>query len=407
MLKELTTLKALLPALAQTQSTLARHMEISPATLTQIIKYGLWPKSIPATELKAKVIDFVQKHGASPMQLAALTEEMAEQRWRAAPPVPQPDANEHEDVHMLLRKQTLTREAKAHFRIPRDPFTDEMTSDADVFVSDDIRYVRAAMRQVAKHGGLLAVIAESGAGKSTLRHDLIDWINLNNEPITVIEPYVLGMEDTDNKGRMLKAADITGSVIRRVAPGARLRASHQDRAEQMHDILRSSAQVGRKHLLIIEEAHCLATPTLKHLKRFYEVQEGFKKLLAIILIGQTELADKLSEHNPEVREVVQRCEFARLAPLGPALEPYLRHKFGRVDANFDGVFEAGAVEAIHELLRTSVVRRVRGQSSSQSISLCYPLAVNNLVSGAMNQAVRIGAPKVSADLIAASVRRDM
>ena len=158
------------------------------------------------------------------------------------------------------------------------------------------------------------------------------------------------MEDSDVKGRILKAADITGAVIRALAPGRPMRASYQDRAAQMHDILRSSAMFGQKHLLIIEEAYCLATPTLKHLKRFYEVQEGFKKLLSIVLIGQTELENKLSEQNAEVREVVQRCEFARLGPLGAALEPYLRHKFARVDVDFDSIFDPSAIPAISELL---------------------------------------------------------
>lgn len=166
MLQELSLLKTVLPGLRQSQSALARHMRISPATLTQIIKYGIWPRSIPGPELRARIVEFLREHGATPAQIAAIEKEMAEQRSRAVPPVTHPETHEPEDVHMLLRKQTLTREAKAHFRIPRDPFTDELLSDADVFVSDDIRYVRASMRQVAKHGGLLAVIAESGAGSS-------------------------------------------------------------------------------------------------------------------------------------------------------------------------------------------------------------------------------------------------
>ncbi len=402
-------LKGILAGCGRSQNDLGRDIGLSAASVAQIVNHGFWPKTKPTPMLKDRIRARLAAYGCDAAAIDTAFE-VARPRSNAVPPVVTHEAHdESEDVSMLLRKQTLTREAKAHFRIPRDPFTDEMMSDADVFISDDIRYVRASMRQVAKHGGLLAVIAESGAGKSTLRHDLADWINSNSEPVTVIEPYVLGMEDTDVKGRMLKAADITGAVIRRVSPGTRLRASHQDRAEQMHDILRASAMVGRKHLLIIEEAHCLATPTLKHLKRFYEVQEGFKKLLSIILIGQTELENKLSEQNPEVREVVQRCEFARLGPLGPALEPYLRHKFARVDADFDAVFDNTAVPAINELLRTSVNKRGRGQQGQapQMVSLCYPLAVNNLVSGAMNQAVRIGAPKVTGDLVAATVRRDM
>lgn len=399
-------LKKDLHDLGKSQSDLGRAVGLSPATIAQLCNHGFWPKSRPRDALRAQILAYLREHGASARVLAT-TFDLADPRGNAVPPVT-PTTDDQEDLAMLLRKQTLTREARAHFRLPRDPFTDEMSSDADVFVSDDIRYVRASMRQVAKHGGLLAVIAESGAGKSTLKHDLVEWINTNGEPITVIEPYVLGMEDSNVKGRMLKAADITGAVIRAVAPGARMRASYQDRASQMHDALRASAMLGRKHLLVIEEAHCLATPTLKHLKRFYEVQEGFKKLLSIILIGQTELENRLSEQNPEVREVVQRCEFARLGPLGGALEPYLRHKFARIDADFDAVFDQSCVTAINEQLRTDVTRRARGgQQQTRQVSLCYPLAVNNLVSGAMNQAWRIGAPKVTGDLIAATVRREV
>ena len=66
---------------------------------------------------------------------------------------------------------------------------------------------------------------------------------------------------------------------------------------------------------MIEEAHGLPLPTLKHLKRFFELKNGFERLLGIVLIGQTELAQKLSENNPAVREVVQRCEVVTLLPL--------------------------------------------------------------------------------------------
>lgn len=270
---------------------------------------------------------------------------------------------------MLLRHHSLSQKAREHFRVPRDPFINEMNEEKDVFVTDDIRYVRSAMRQTAKHGGMLAVVAESGCGKSTLRQDLIDWIN-QGEPITVIEPYVIGMEDSNRKGQSLKAADITGAVIRAVAPGQPLRQQLQDRAAQMHQILKDSAQVGRKHVLIIEEAHALAVPTLKHLKRFYELQDGFKKLLAIILIGQTELGTKLSEHNPEVREVVQRCEMVRLHPLDNHVEGYLRHKLARVDMQYEAVFGPDVPEAIRAELRRTVNEGQRGQRVAREQSLC-------------------------------------
>ena len=133
---------------------------------------------------------------------------------------------------------------------------------------------------------------------------------------------------------------------------------------------------------------------------------GFKKLLSIILIGQTELEKKLSEHNPEVREVVQRCELVKLPPLDNHVEGYLRHKLDRAGLQFDAIFAPDAVDAIRATLRQAVSETVRGQRQAREQSLCYPLAINNLVTRAMNEAVKIGAPKVNAALIAAAVRGD-
>ncbi len=398
----------------RSQSALARALRVSVATVNLITNHNKWPKGYGGKDaLQERIAAYLFELGVSPETVAATFDEApaapranAVLQMAAIAATSGPEPIQTKDPFMLLRHHTINREARQHFRIVRDPFVNELAEDADVFLSDDIRYVRAAMRQTAKHGGMLAVVAESGGGKSTLRHDLIDWINTSGEPITVVEPYVIGMEDTERKGKALKSADITGAVIRAVAPGAPLKNGLQDRAAQMHSILRSSAQVGRKHVLIIEEAHALATPTLKHLKRFYELQDGFKKLMSIILIGQTELEWKLSEHNPEVREVVQRCELVKLPPLDNHVEAYLRHKFTRVDLNFDALFAADAVPAIRDRLRMTVPETRRGQRTQREQSLCYPLAINNLVTRALNEAVMIGAPKVTGALIIAAVRSD-
>jgi len=405
-------LRDALALIKRSQSDLARHLGVSPASVTLMVKFNRWPKGHGGEfELRARIVGYLIEHGVpTDVAYAALNEAPPATCGNTTPgaaadaAISGPPTN-LEDPYMLLRKHTINREARQHFRIARDPFTDEMESDADVFLSDDIRHVRASMRMTAKHGGMLAVVAESGGGKSTLRHDLADWVQTSREPITIIEPYVIGMEDSDKKGKPLKSADITGAVIRTVSPGTPLRATYSDRAAQMHNILKQSAQVGRKHVLIIEEAHALATPTIKHLKRFYELQDGFKKLLAIILIGQTELEWKLSEHNPEVREVVQRCEMVKLPPLDNHIEAYLRHKLQRVELDYDALIATDAVEAIRGLLRHTVTEASRSSKrESRVVSLCHPLAINNLVSAAMNEAVKIGAPKVTGALITAAVR---
>lgn len=396
------SLRRLMEEACLPQSHLARAVGVSASTINLIVLHGRYPKQVGGGEqqLRTSIIQALIDRGiAAEAAEAAMKNKAAPECSEHPEAIPQASPKES---HMLLRKQTINRAARQHFKLLRDPFTDEMMDETDVYLSDDIRDVRAAMRQTSKHGGMLAVIGESGSGKSTLRQDLAEWINTASEPITIIEPYVIGMEDSEKKGKILKSADITGEVIRAIAPGQTLRASLQDRATQMHAILKSSAQVGRKHVLIIEEAHCLAIPTLKHLKRFYELQDGFKKLLSIILIGQTELGWKLSEHNPEVREVVQRCSLVHLPPLDNHVEAYLRHKFSRAGMEFDAIMAPGAVDEIRHQLRTNVQEVRRGKRENRMASLCYPLAINNLISAAANEAVKIGEPRITADLIAAA-----
>lgn len=371
---------------------------ISPATINLILNHNRWPRSMVRKQLQHEIKNALIKLGLTNDDLINIFTEEKTTTKRSVndlESIDLPLSLTKESAYMLLRKQTINRDTRAHFRISRDPFTDEMTQDADVYLSEDIRYIRAAMRQTAKHGGMLAVIGESGSGKSTLRHDLIDWINLNQEPITVIEPYVLGLEDNEIKGKSLKSMDICRAIIRAINPQEKPKHNAEALAKQMHEQLKNSALSGRSHLLIIEEAHCLPIATLKHLKRFYELQEGFKKLLAIILIGQTELQTKLSEYNPDVREMVQRCEIVNLKPLDFKVEEYIQHKFSRIDMDYTKLFEASAFNQIINNLRVAITRR----DNKQVRSLCYPLAVNNLVSNALNLAARIGAPKVSGEMI--------
>ena len=142
---------------------------------------------------------------------------------------------------MLLRKHTITPDARDYFNLERDPFTNEMRGVTDVFLNDNIKKVRAAVRNVAEFGGMLAVIAESGAGKSTIRKDLAQWIKTSDRPVVVIEPYVIGMEDDIKKGRPLKAEDIVTAIMRRVSPSSPIPRSSQKRLAQMHDLLKTSA----------------------------------------------------------------------------------------------------------------------------------------------------------------------
>ncbi|WP_208450728.1 ExeA family protein [Burkholderia cenocepacia] len=397
-------LKSVLQRASIKQAELAEHLNLSQAAVAQIVNHGVWPRSLDDLDLRERILDYLENKGVSDagagvfdevQKVGGPTDVLADTTGH---PVSQPNSNTdiNQEDSMLLRKQVLAPATRKHFGLFRDPFADDIQSHEDMFVSPDIRYVREAMFQTAKHGGLLAVVAESGGGKTTLMRDLEDRVMRESHPIIVIKPYVLAMEDNDQKGKTLKATHIAEAIMTAVAPLEKVKSSPEARFAQLHKALKESHAAGYQHCLVIDEAHALPIATLKHLKRFFELEMGFKKLLSIILIGQPELKVKLSERNQDVREVVQRCEMVELAPLdGARLEEYLRFKFGRLDKPVGDVIDASGVDALRARLTMTSTRRDR----AETVSLLYPLAVGNLLTAAMNLAAGLGVPVVTADVI--------
>ncbi|EMM4981707.1 AAA family ATPase [Salmonella enterica] len=380
-------LKQQLQHLQIDQREIAGMLGISEAAVAQLVNHGRWPRR-KTEQLRKRITELLASRNVD------TTHSFDEVRQQATTLTQVQPTTETED-NMLLKKQTLSQKARKAFNLFRNPFDDTAIQSADdVFTTPDIRYVREAMYQTAMHGGMLAIWGESGSGKSTLRRDLIDRLQRENSNIIVIEPYVLAMEDNDRTGKTLKAASIAEAILRAVS-GERPKQSPEARFAQVHQALKDSADgdSSNSHVLIIEEAHSLPIPTLKHLKRFLELESGFKRLLSIILIGQQELYDKLSERRASVREVVQRCELVQLEPLNNDLEAFLAFKLTRAGKKPEEVLDASAIPAIVSRMTT------RDNKGNVVSSILYPLAVGNLMIAAMNAAAEIGVPVVNGDII--------
>lgn len=379
------------------QAKLADALNLSPAMIAQWLNHEQWPSTLTIGEFSLTVIKALKTLGIEYLDTELFNSiptasTAGTKNDGTAEPVP---TLTQEVADMLLRKQTLTQQARKQFGLFRDPFDNDVQDADDVYLTPDIRMVREYLWTTAKLGGFMAVCGESGAGKSTLRRDLADRIAREEAPIIIMEPYVLGMEDNDKKGKTLKAAAIADAMIASIAPLERPRASMEAKSRQLHRLLKDSRRAGFSHCLIIEEAHGLSVPTLKHLKRFFELEDGFKKLVSIVLIGQTELKTKLAERAPEVREVVQRCELVELPPLDAHLESYLKFKFDRIGKPIDDVFDRDAYDGI----RARLIFQKSAKNTRETVSLMYPLMVNNLVTAALNAAAQLGFSRLSADLI--------
>lgn len=369
---------------------------LASSTLSTLLTVQRWPRTLRMETLQQQVADFLRARGVPETDIATAWCYEGSDLAPAPPPHHsligsinphhRPASDDDADDFQLPEAEMLSQEARQHFGLARNPFVDDVQGPQDVYLAADQRYVRESMYYAAKHGGFVAVIGESGSGKTTLRRDLLDRIRREEDPIVVIQP-----QNIDK--RTLTAAHICDAIIADLST-ERPKQSLEAKARQIQRILAASARTGLAHALMIEEAHDLNVSTLKYLKRFWELEDGFKKLLGIILVGQPELGERLDERrNYEAREVIRRCEVARLKPLNGNLEEYLRLKFRRVGVSLEQVFEPDAFDGI----RARLTRRRVGTTDTES--QLYPLVVQNLVTRAMNQVVELGLDKVSGELI--------
>jgi type II secretory pathway predicted ATPase ExeA len=384
-------IQELLASLGQSQSAMARAVGVSPATMSEMLLRNKWPKRKSREGLKTGMVRWLVNCGADMTEINNAFLEIE------AIPADSPTQKKEETKPMLIRCQALLPATRKHFKLLRDPFKDDLRSPDDIFLSGEIRMVREAMWLKAQCGGLMAIVGESGSGKTTLVRDFKARIAASGKPVHIIEPYVLGMEDSDKKGKTLKSQHIVEAIMSTVAQLEGMANSPEARFRQMHTHLRDSCRAGYRHVLIIEEAHSLPVATLKHLKRFLELDsgDGFTSLLTVFLIGQPELLERLSASNYAVREVTQRCEIVTLRPLDNCVEEYIRFKLERSGAEISKIITPEGIEAMRSRLTGSTPTRGR----QNAISLCYPLVVGNVMVAAMNLAAEVGAPIVDSGII--------
>ena len=375
----------------------ARVMQPSGRTLSrigvnQLINFGLWPATTARETIMGATHDLLRERGVPESEIATIWQPEDHDPKGMQPQHLLPGGAEHltharhhdtkdSEIHEMLHPST-----RKHFDLFRDPFQNDVLSSDDVFLPINYREIREAMLWAARNGSLMATIGESGAGKSVLIRDVIESIQGDSDQqIVAIQPQII------DKTR-LTSSMITEAIIYDLMPDAKIRRTAEGKERQAQALLHDSHKAGKRHVLVIEEAHDLSIHTLKLLKRFWEIVEGHRHLLGIILVGQPELQTKLDNYRYEARELINRLEIATLEPLGRDLEGYLAMKFQRVNKPLDEVL----AEDVCDALRLKLQRQV----GKDRVSLLYPLRVNVEITRAMNKAADLGMPLVDAAVVA-------
>ena len=413
-------------ALKISVSDMAAATGIARSTVHRLLSND-WPARANEQDraaTRAALAELFARRGATPEQLATLwhahgrrkhasdptTDCYGRPRNYVAPPAgsrrvrakaaaaitPDPSNPEDEEPDMLLPKQTLTPEARRHFKLFANPFTGEVQTEAQMFEGAEVRFVREAVWQCAQNGGFMALVGESGSGKTTIQTDLEERIGVASDPITVIKPSVLGMEQVERLGARLKSGDILHAIISTLDPLRTVPQTVQARTVAAQKLLTRSAEAGNRHLLVIEEAHGVPDETLKHLKRLHEMRSGRRPLLGILLLAQPELAQRLADglKNATLREVTQRCEVVQLLPLDNELASYLETRAKAGGVELSALIDRAGIDALRQRLT------LRRPGDRSAVSMCYPLAVGNMLTRCLNEAASVGAPLVTKDVVA-------
>ena len=216
---------------------------------------------------------------------------------------------------------------------------------------------------------LFRSIGPNGAGKTTLLKKMTAM--LAGDDISICQPMTI-------ERKRLTAGGICDAIIMDLS-SEKPRLGLEKKARQVGRILKEVYQQNKKVVLVIDEAHMLHQNTLRALKRFYEYELGFLRLLGIILIGQVELKVHLGDYS--MREVSNRCRLMELKKLTSGeVKGYLEHKFRRIRRKVEQVFSKDGLEAI-------------------ASKAPYPLAVNNLAAKAMNEACELGEDLVTKAIV--------
>jgi len=372
---------------------------LSETSISLWLGRGFWPKRTPRTWLEEQTRQFLRGQSSPDANASDLFEIDDERVSDRAPIVSDIVAQgarrktkivPDEIFDYYMEPVMLTPAARRHFKLFRDPFGADPECAEDVFRGPDQQFAAESVWEAVRNSRLFALVGESGSGKTTIIDDFYDRMRREALPVRVIAPRM-----TDKK--RMTARGVMEAIVSDMAPGVTLRASTEALTRQAHDLVAHSAEAGMHNVVLFEEGHDLSIHALKQLKRFHEFKTGWKRLLSIVLVAQSELLITLGEHaTDEAREVARRLEVVQLLPLDSELEGYVAHKLVRANGSAEAIFLPDVYDAVRARL-FSIVKD--GPKRGERVSMVYPLLVNILLVKALNTAAELGASKVDAAII--------
>jgi type II secretory pathway predicted ATPase ExeA len=180
--------------------------------------------------------------------------------------------------------------------------------------------------------GFLSLIAPPGMGKTTLLLHLLERLRKSARTVFLFQTQCDSRE-----------------FFRYLLTDLGVDASDQNMAhmhESLNFVLLNNARMGRRFVLIIDEAQNLKKTVLETVRLLSDFETADSKLLQIVLCGQPQLADKLS--HPDLMQLRQRISiFSRLQPFDKAeVVNYIHHRLKVAGHPGHTLFSSNAIDQI-------------------------------------------------------------
>ena len=241
-----------------------------------------------------------------------------------------------------------------YYGLDEKPFS--LTPDTDFFYQSLTHQEALNVLLVAIQGGdgFIKVVGEVGTGKTLLCRMLLEKLEANFNTIYIPNPYM-------SCDALLQAV-----LAEMDLPSDKKQESYLACINQQ---LINSARKGQTTVIILDESQSLPVESLEAIRLLSNLETEKQKLVQIVLFGQPELDEKLSQRS--IRQLRQRIMHSYyLKPLDEkAVEAYLQHRISSAGYCGPELFKPAAKQTLHKI--SGGVPRLINVLSNKAMMLAY------------------------------------
>ena len=266
-----------------------------------------------------------------------------------------------------------------HYGLTEPPFS--LTPDPKYFYrsASHTRAFELLQYGIERREGFMLVCGDIGTGKTTLCRTVLAAIDEHVHTALLLNPFLSEID-------LIKAILEDFDVKLPGRKGDRSSLTKQDLINALNDFLLKTLASGGRAVVLIDEAQNIPMATLEQIRILSNLETNKEKLLQIVLVGQLNLIDVLSQ--PSLRQLFQRvsikCELSELSEA--EVGDYLRHRLAVAGASPSTVsFAPDGIKEVYDY--SGGVPRLINLIADRSLLAGMALGAATLDSGVTHQAI--------------------